>query len=243
MERSMPDDMTIDEYEARTAEAEKPEDKPDPSKELNEKLERTMEALRISEAARLASANNAPAPVAPVEPDPPKQYTREELAELLQSDPTAALEYVHQQAVQTVTRNFESRIAPVTSSAVASVEREARQRFATEFELFGDDIKKELDQIQDPSVMTNPQAWEQLVSYVRGKSGNFEKYIDREITKRAGGAREAEAASAGFSATASARSGNAGNSGGNYGLDATQREIADKLGISYADYTKWDKVG
>jgi hypothetical protein len=222
----MPDEMTLDEYDKIAAEPEKKEETPNPSAELQAQLDAAKEALRVSEAARLAIRDSASTPPPPTPPEQPKRLTREELTDLMQNDPAAALEYVHQQSVEEVTRQFE-----------------ARSRYPTEFELFGEDIQKELANIPDKSLMTNPQVWDQLVSYVRGKSGNLEKLVEHEIAKRSGSARNDQHASAGFSVSSSARVIPESNGGGNYGLDAIEREIADKLGQSYAEYAKWKQMG
>jgi hypothetical protein len=239
----MPDEMTLDEYDKIAAEPEKKEETPNPSAELQAQLDAAKEALRVSEAARRAIRDSASTPPPPTPPEQPKRLTREELTDLMQNDPAAALEYVHQQSVEEVTRQFEARVGPIAASAATTVEKDARSRYPTEFELFGEDIQKELANIPDKSLMTNPQVWDQLVSYVRGKSGNLEKLVEHEIAKRSGSARNDQHASAGFSVSSSARVIPESNGGGNYGLDAIEREIADKLGQSYAEYAKWKQMG
>ena len=239
----MPDDMTLEEFEAVASEPAKPE--VDKTVELQEQINKLQESLRVSEAARLAVAAAAPtAPAAPKEPEPtpvvPK--TREEIAAMFQEDPVGAIEYVQNLTLNAVAQHVDSRVSPLANSALNAQEIDARNRYKTEFELFGDDIKKMAEQVPDRSVLTNPAAWDDLVTFVRGKSGNLEKYIAHVTQNNRDTARNEQIGGTGFTGRSGPSRITDSGGDGYYGLDAVQREIADIQGISYADYAKWNKV-
>jgi len=192
-----------------------------------------QEALRISEEARkrvedLAAAGRAPAPKK--EDELPK-LTREQLAELHQRDPLAAIEYMQADADRRLSENLERRLAPLISGGSTTAREAARAKYPDEFELFGGDIEKMLS---DPRVsrdaMSQPQAWEDMIAYVRGRSGNFEKLVEHRASKdkdkAARDAQAREAASAGAHTRTDVRP-PAPASG--VELDAVEKEIAKAI--------------
>lgn len=209
------------------------------------------EALKISENARkqaeltAQTALRAPAPVAEAAPVAEiKPITREQFDELYQNDPMAAIQALNEQAIRMAERNLETRLGPLTSGSLSAAENGARTRYADEFALFSTEIKQVMEGFPNyRTVFANPAAWDDLISLVRGRPGNFEKLIahknqpNSEVLRRE--AINREASSMGYVDTNPIRS----RSGGQVTeLDATQREIADKLGMSHQDYIKWSNV-
>jgi hypothetical protein len=207
-----------------------------------------QEALRISEEARKRQESlAAPAP-APA-PEVRKKLTREEVNELYQKDPLAAIEYMQGEALSVATENLERRLGPLMSGNASMGENAARQRYPEEFELFGSAMKEYIERLPDKSVMSRPEAWDDLVAWFRGRPGNFEKLVEHRQKKsddsKAEEARKAQAAGAGAHTRSEMR---APVTGGKVTLDETQREIARALnpGLSpdkaYEEYVKWMKV-
>ena len=225
------------------------------------------EALRISEDARkTAEARSyAPAPVvvqaAPAAVVAEREPTDEELAEAFEKNPVAAVRWMTNKARADAEKNLESRLGPLGASAMANAEIGARGRFTTEFAVLADEIKTVTDEIKKngggQNVLGTPAGWDQVMSYVRGKPGNFEKVIAANAKaageKAALEAREVQSRSGGYSPTPTRSSsevapGDVRPISGGAGLDETQRKIADMFIAQgtfkdYAEYAKWDKMG
>lgn len=207
-----------------------------------------QEALRISEEARKRQESLA-APAAPA-PEPVKKMSREELNELYQRDPLAAIELMQSEATRTATENLERRLGPLMTGTASMGEESARRKFPDEFELFGSAMKEYIERLPDKSVMSRPEAWDDLISWFRGRPGNFEKLVEHRQTKSANAkaeeARRTQAEGAGAHTRSEIRA--PSPAGGKTTLDETQREIARALnpGLTpdkaYEEYIKWMRV-
>lgn len=217
--------------------------------ELMQYSQRLSESLKMSERARLQSeqmtalaTRSAPPPVeAP--PEPP-ELTDEQLAELHQSDPIKAIKLMQQQAIRVAASNYDSRLGSLAQSATAAAETEARRRYSDEFEVLGSEISTMVQQLPNArEVLTTPEAWERLISLVRGSPGNFERIIQRRAAKSGAPtletARKAQAEDAGVSMASAVRTPNPRSVAQ---LDDTAREIAKNLGISPEEYVRWSQV-
>lgn len=170
------------------------------------------ERLDFAKIAAEAARGAAPAPPPKEEPAAPQEMTREQLKELYEEDPMKALEIMENQVESRLTRHFESRLQPMAEGIVGQAENWARQEFATEFELFGDEIKQLVENVGNKNVFTQKKAWEDAVAYVRGRAGNMEKLWEHRQSKQsevaARDAREREARNSGFTGS------NRGNASG-----------------------------
>lgn len=220
--------------------------------EIADMVRRHQEALRISEDARLKALESRPAvvtpPAAPPAPEPVKTMTQEEFDALYESDPRAALQVYAELQEKRIMQNVEARISSLAGGTASSIETAMRERYKDEFELFDNEIKTLAGQVPDKALLANPQAWEQLISFVRGKPGNFEKLLEHRTQKTtaaaADAARQTQVTDSGFSSKGSVAPTGPKGSGDltHYGLDETERMVADKLGISYADYAKQKRM-
>jgi hypothetical protein len=173
-----------------------------------------------------------------------KELTNEELKELHDTDPLKAIEYMNERAVKRAERNLETRLAPIMAGSTSSAEAAARQRYPEEFALFGDQISRLVSEMPNAkTVFTNPQAWDDAISWVRGKSENLERLFERRQGKKSEidlpTAQHREAESVGFT-TQSPRPRSAPQNV--MQMDATMREIARNLDMSDEDYIKWYKM-
>lgn len=259
--------MTLEESEATTSQDTKPDltkvvldgdevpehlrgkSMADAIKMLNDSTDllKKSESERLSQQAILKNLAERPAatpvPAVPV-PEAPKELTREELLELHEKDPLAAIEVMQAQAFRQAERNLETRLGPMMAGSAASAESTARQKYADEFALFGEEITRVAAGIPDARTnLANPKAWDDIVAYVRGRPGNFDKLVERKTQpKREEIQREAQLNqqdAVGFSESSPTRKPIPRNSAQ---LDPLQREIADKMGISYDDYVKWSAI-
>lgn len=219
-------------------------------KSVNEIVQRQIaleQALRISEQARESMAQMAQrpqqAPQQQYQPEP--ELTREQLQELMQNDPLTAIDYVINRRGQELVQHVERRFAPLTAGAASSAENYARSKYAKEYELFGDQISTFARSLPDPSILANPKGWDDMISYIRGLPGNIDKYVEAQIAAKTGAAAEAarqnQAANAGFSISSSQRPAS-GAPAGSF-TDPVKAEIAKTMGLSYDEYTKWEKMG
>lgn len=247
-----PTSMTIDEMENAITQAKEPDPPAAPAAPAPAPVVQDdtpyKEALRISEEARqraeaaLSAASNARS--APQNAQP-ISFSDEDLAKLVEEKgAVAALRAVQAQTLQLMNDHAENKLSTLHASGLLLAEQNARARFPVEFELFGDEIKQMVQSATDKSVLNDVNNWDSMLSYIRGK--NVDKYIEH-ITKKkseeaANAARAGQAALAGASISPASGGVDAGGDGF-YGLDTTQREIADKLGQSYKDYAFWNKVG
>lgn len=246
--------VSIDEMETQLKAAEeKPKEEPKPDAATSA----FEAALRISEDARQRAeaalrAVPAPAPVInqPAPPDAIEMLTDEQLAKIIEEKgPVAGARAIQAQLIKLQNRHLDERLAGIHGAGTQAAENAARAKYPVEFELFGDEIKSIVAGAPDKSALANQANWDNMIAYVRGKEGNIQKYTEKlskgASDKAAETAREQQRGSAGVHAAPAASTGASATPGpdGYYGLDATQREIADKMGRTYADYAKWSKVG
>lgn len=213
------------------------------------------DSLRISEERRVAleraAATAVPvAPVAPPEEKEERELTRDELAELHKNDPLAAIDYMQARAAKVAQKNLDKRLGTLVAGGASGAEQAARARYPDEFQLFGDEINVALKTIVNPDAMTQAKAWDDLVAWIRGKSGNIDKLFDFRVEKAKKGkqtdAQAAQAASAG--ATVRPVTVGAGAAGSGEAMDDTMKEIARTLfpglapDAAYAEYNKWRRV-
>jgi len=214
---------------------------------LTQKL---SESLKLSEEARQQAmmmaqvAAKTPSAPAKAEPPPEPEVTDEQLAEMMQENPVAAVKLMQERAIKQAVAHYDQRLEPLFRGNVSSALEAAKAKYADEFELFGEEIQQTIDNLPDPSAMANPRAYTDLVAYVRGKDGNFDKLVAHRISKTqkvdAEAARAAQAAGAGFNVKPGVSLPSSVSGGGQ--LDDTQKEIARNLNMSEEDYLKWSKV-
>lgn len=197
-------------------------------------------SLKLSEDAR-REATREPAPR---QQEPPPQAPALPTAEQLQAawdrDPIATTAYIQQLGQAQSTAQFERRIAPLLQGLSAAGEQDALRRYGEEFELFGPEIRQLRDMVQDKSLLASPEAWDQIVSVVRGRPGNIDKLLDRRVAKReaertttVADAQRAAAASVPLGGSPAIRRAPIESSGGSSGwLDDVEREIAANLGVT-----------
>lgn len=208
-----------------------------------------MQALGESDGKRkqleqaLAERGAAPPPPPPPPLEEPKDLTDEELNELYQKSPVEAIKVMQAQSERRVQKNWETRMGPLAQGSMTSAEQAARARYPEEFELFGEEIKKAAARVPNKEFMAQPQAWDDLISFVRGQRDNFDKLVEYRARKKADAAaeeaRRREAASAGPTVGSQTRSQSSGSTTETYGLDEAQMRAADNMGISYKEYAKW----
>ncbi len=218
--------------------------------ELVQMVERTRESLRLSEDARQALVNSAgrvgdPREERREEPvDESDSITRDQLAELFKDDPMKAMEIYEKRLLKNLGGHLNERFQPLVKGSIAQQQNQARSKYATEFELFADQINEVAEQV-DPSVLTTAKGWEDIVSYVRGQPQNFEKLISRAANggRTASDARREQIEDIGFSTGRSPRQ--EATSIDFMGLDEVQRKIAENQfpdlspQKAYAEYKKW----
>lgn len=194
------------------------------------------DALRISESARqaaeaareanAAAARSAPAPVVQEEPE----MTREQLKELYDTDPLAAIDKMNEISMKNAERHLASRLAPLEGGVTQAAENWARGEYATEFELFGKEINDFVSQMPNKAVFSTKKGWEDMISFIRGRAGNLEKYIDHKQNGRGKSPAEARGQQiddSGFQGSGDAPRGSIPKSAA--GLDETQKKIAQRM--------------
>ncbi len=197
-----------------------------------------QDALKISEQARLQGGNNSPAPVTPAAPAAPV-YNRAAIQEMVESgDVIGAMEQMMGYAHAVVTRDMEQRIAPLTGTVSSAAESQARSKYAEEFELFEPEIRAAV--AQAGTNMAQPQAWDMVMSYIRGQ--NIDKIIAHRTAKAQ---RTAESANLMPSLNdGSRRAAPAGRQGGKpskqeLASDPNVQKILRATGMSLDDYVTW----
>lgn len=209
----------------------------------NADLERNARlAAAEREAFRAAAESGRQAPPPPPREEEPKELTREELAQMYQEDPLAAIEAMQNQAFRKAEKHLNVRLGQLESGTISAAESWARDTYKEEFELFGNQIKQFVDNLPNKSVFTSKQGWKDAIAYIRGQDDNMAKLIDH---KSSGGrtsktAREEQDQESGFSGGSSARS-----KGGRrtVRLNEDQKEAAKIMGVSDAEYIKWANLG
>lgn len=215
--------------------------------------ESTRAAQEARDAALRAEGARSAAPP-PKEEPPPKEMTREELKALYDEDPLAAIAKIEEQAMSRVAAHVEARIAPLTAGTMSAAENWARQEFPDEFALFGDEIKGMIDSIPNKQVFSDKKGWQDAISFIRGKAGNFEKLIDHRAnknnTEEGERARGRERDSAGFTGrtTVASRQRQDTSSRAAEGMNDDERRIAqrfidDGTFKDMNEYIKWQKMG
>jgi len=150
----------------------------------NTQVRALQEALRISEEGRRRTEEMLRTAAAPVREAPPAELTEDQWNELYQKNPLAAIELKQAQANKKLLDNIEQRLAPLVSGGATSAKELARAKYPDEFRLFDADIQQMLsDPRISPASMNNIQAWDDLVSFIRGKPANFEKLIEDRANK------------------------------------------------------------
>lgn len=210
------------------------------------------EALRLSEDSRKRLETSLAVPPKVDEPLPEKRLTREELAELHQKDPLAAIEYMQAEAARTVELNLSKRLAPLVSGSASSLEDMMRTKYPEEFKLFGPEIADFVSKA-DRATFSVAKNWEDLIAWTRGKAGNVEKIIqarmDNERAKATVDAQAAQVASAGAHVRNETRAQTPAGTG--RAFDDTEKAIIKELAASgvldandpEADYRRWQAVG
>jgi len=216
--------------------------------ELLQLAKGVSDSLRLSEQQRKELADRAAAVpaqqqtvVVQQQAEVDKELTDEQLIELHTKDPLAAIRYMQARAVLAVSQNFEKRLGGLVSGSSATAEQSARVRYPEEFALFGDQINKMVAALPSKEPLSQPQAWEDLVAYIRGQPANFDRLVahraDKTKVKLEADARAAQVLAAGPVMQSDTRSPVVTTQGA--GLDATQLEIARNLGLTPEEYKKW----
>jgi len=246
LEKALSSEPQKAEPEPQKAEPPKAE-APAPSAE-DPRVKALEEALRISEEAR-KKQEELLASFKP-QPQPQRELSKEELAELYSRDPVAAIEYLQARSMKVIEENLSKRLEPLMSGGMLAAKQAAMAKYKDEFELFGKDIEALLS---DPRIsresLSSPQAWDDLIAYVRGRPGNLEKLIEYKVAKEKESVRqqvqEREAAIAGAHARSDIR---APAPQPSRDLDDIEKEIARTIfaGLepnkAYEEYKKWRDV-
>lgn len=185
---------------------------------------------------------NRPTPVAvtAVEPDP--VYDRTAVKELLENgNVMEAMEAMMGYAYKRVSKDFETRIAPLVSTTNNVAESAMRAKYPAEFELFGPQIA-ELARNAGQG-MSNPESWDNLIAFVRGRGDNFDKLVEYKATKR----NRANSASE-FPPSVSSGALRGPSSGNRDGVKATKEELSNDpavqkmlraSGMTIDEYYRW----
>jgi hypothetical protein len=207
---------------------------------------KTSENARLQQEALLKMAAQA-TPVPQPEPEKPKEVSPEELAELFREDPVRAIAVMTEQAQKRAEENLERRIGPLIGASASQVENQMREKYKVEFELFGEDILKlagTVPESQRREILARPEAWEDMISLVRGRKGNLERYIERvqvgNPEQRRIEAQREQVDQVGFTDTSPARPRRLTSAAQ---MDDTMKEIARNLGMTDAEYMKYYNMG
>jgi len=221
--------------------------------EIAAQAKAAMSALRTSEESRLTmktALESRPAEQPKVEvPKEEPEMTREQLKELYDTDPLAAMEKFTEIAEKRATKNFNVRLGQMETSGVGMAENWAREEFPDEFKLFGPELTDFVKQFP-PATFTTKKGWEDAVGFIRGKRGNFEKLMEFRQNgpgKTSTEAREEQEVAAGHSGKGTREQGRVPIEKPTV-LDATERQIAQEFINSgtfkdEAEYIKWSKIG
>jgi hypothetical protein len=251
---------TIEDFEAAAAADDSKDVNPDelklegnsvPEKFRGKSLSEILQDnARLEQEARIAAIERnsrrpveaAPAP-APVQSAPEEvELTREQIKEMYDEDPIAAIEAMQAQALRNAEKHLSVRLGSLEAGTIGATENWAREQYKDEFELFGDKIEEFRKSIPNKTILTTKQGWKDMISYIRGQDDNLDKLIEH----RAGNsrpspsrARSSQDSSSGFNGTSSRRSSLPKNG---TRLSADQKEAAKGLGMSEAEYAKWANV-
>lgn len=236
------DMMSIDEMEEISREPETPETpKEEESKgpsitEVMEQVNKLQNALKVSEEARMQAQQMATQQGQQQEEEAP--LTDDELAQLMQTDSIAAVRYMQDRALKEAEKHLERRLAGLSIGSVVAGKTAAAARYPTEFQLFEKEIEAAINQLgpQQREALADPKNWDQLIGYIRGQPGNFERYLQHHTQQTPEAARQNAEVNSGFAATTRRVQPVTQNSAG---LDDIQLKIAEELGITPEDYKKW----
>ena len=145
-------------------------------------VQKTQEALSISEKARLEAQQQAQATPAPPPPPEPQAQESQELTEEqlleLREDPVKYTDYQLKRAVELISQNMDQRLRGLSESTSVAAEQSARERFSLEFELFGDQIDQTVKNLPDRSAMSQSQGM--------GRSDGLHSGQARELPETSG---------------------------------------------------------
>lgn len=204
---------------------------------VNPQVDALRQALAISEAARadVMRMQHAQQQAQTQSANTPRWFNDAELLEMHSSDdPQVRFQASRIEAQQQLARGaqlFEQRFAQLASSVHTTAEADAARRYPKEFELFGQQIKQLASQT-DPALLTSTATWDNLIGYVRGAPGNFEKLVAAQTTLSPTLAREAQAASVGASFASTPQFSQQQHP---LAVDPVTREIALGLGYDTVD--------
>lgn len=203
-------------------------------------------ALQTSEDARKQGQTNLElamrqAPQAPAPPAPPPELTPEQWTELFQADPVRAIDLRTDQRVKAEAANLEARLSQLVRGTAASIEQGARAAYPEEFALFGPEITQIAQSLPGgPAALSSPQAWDELISLVRGRKPNMERLFEARMAKTTGAtqakAQADEAASIGFQAAPVQRAAPPTRGGQ---IDDVERQIMSEMGMTEAEWLRW----
>lgn len=196
----------------------------------------SINALRTSQEA-LTTARQQPMAQAPQAPQAEPEMSSAQLKEMFERDPFEYNQYMLTKMEKTMTRNLESRLAPIASTTASSAEHVARQKFAEEFQVLGKEINDVVRQIPQGQ-LASPDAWDQVMYYVRGQ--HMEKLLNARTAKKQqedlAAARQTEQRNAGVHTEGRRVEGRRTLQGE---LTPTQKEIIKTLGVTEEDYRKF----
>jgi len=221
------------------------------------------EAVKLSETSRgelkdkvatLSAQVAAVQAVAPAEPpvkEEPAELSVDQFQTLYDESPMKAMEAMGEVMGKRLEANLEARLKPLAVGNADDAEARARVKYATEFELFGDQIEEVLKKnVPDRSIMSTGKTWDDLVAYVKGQPGNVEKLIERKMAAASEEAQrkaqEAQSLTVPFSGTQDAT--RPPSKPTVETLDDTQKDIIRVMRQSGVDideksYVQWAKVG
>jgi hypothetical protein len=189
---------------------------------------------------------NPPGPVVEKQPDEVPDKTIEELNEMFQKDPLAAIAEMTSAAERRVAKNVELRLGTLVTGSMANIEAAARAKYPDEFALFGEQIEAvKKATVKDKSLLADPAVWDDMISFVRGKPANFEKLVEHRLKKNGKGAddeaHKQQVALSGPATTTTQRTPALKQPAGGT-LTEEQKHAADVLGMTHEDYLKWMRV-
>ena len=217
---------------------------------VDPKVTALQEALRISEEARKRTEETLRSiGTATQTKKEEKELTEEELNELYQKNPLQAISIMTAKAVKLSEENISRRLEPLIHGGATNAKILAQSKYPDEFALFPSEIAQLEEKYSGG--MSNPGAYDDLIAFIRGRPGNFEKLVEH-ITKKADEkkaeeARQREQSGAGSHTRSDLRPPPPANE--DYKLDDTEKEIARTIlsdlepEDAYKEYAKYRGVG
>lgn len=244
-------EMTLEEMERAYTPPAEPEKATDPAPAAPDPVavsgvEAYKEALRISEEARKqaeARLRDTSTPVQQAD-DGIDTLTDEDIARLIEEKgQVAALRAIQAQTIRAANKHFSTRMAGMADAGIQLAEAEARRKYPLEFEVFKDDIQAQIKAAPDKGALANGVVWDNLISFIRGKPGNIEKYIAKVNEKASADAQAAALAAQRETAgvhlpNGSVRVREIEAPAATHGLDAIEIEIANTLGMDLQEYAR-----